>query len=77
LPVEISLNVIFARQNDVTIGDYHDLMMDNIDEVTEKEMMALGKIERDKVIVSKAYNKKVKAKPLRTKDRKFSKWFPS
>jgi hypothetical protein len=52
-------------------------MMDNIDEVTEKEMMALGKIERDKVIVSKAYNKKVKAKPLRTKDRKFSKWFPS
>ena len=63
LSVEISLNAIrFARQNDLTVGDYHDLMMDNIDEVTDKRMMALREIERDKVVVAKAYNKKVKAK---------------
>jgi hypothetical protein len=63
LPMEISLNtIIFARQNDLTVGDYHDLMIDNIDEATDKRMMALREIERDKVIVAKAYNKRVKAK---------------
>jgi hypothetical protein len=37
LPVEISLNVVrFARQNDLTITDYYNSMMDNIDEVTDK-----------------------------------------
>jgi hypothetical protein len=61
--MEISLNtIIFARQNDLTIGDYHDLMINNIDEVTDKRMMALREIERDKVIVAEAYNKRVKAK---------------
>jgi uncharacterized protein YktA (UPF0223 family) len=62
------------------------LMVDNIDEVTDKRMVALGEIKKDKIIVSKAYNKKVKAKsfqvgylvwktvlPLRSIDRKFGK----
>jgi hypothetical protein len=65
-------------------------MLDNIDEVIDKRMMALRQIERDKVIVAKAYNKKVKAKsfqvgdlvwktvlPLRSRDQKFGKWSPS
>jgi hypothetical protein len=91
LPVEISLNAVrFARQNDLTVGDYYDSMMDNIDEVTDKRVTALGEIEKDKIMVAKAYNKKVKAKsfqvgdlvwkiilPLRSKDRKFRKWSPS
>jgi hypothetical protein len=91
LPVEISLNVIrFAKQNDLTVGDYYNLMMDNIDEVTDKRVTALGEIEKDKIMVAKAYNKKVKANsfqvgdlvwkivlPLRSKDRKFGKWSPS
>ena len=63
MPMEISLNTIrFARQNDLTVGDYHDLMMDNIDEMTNKRMLALREIEKDKIIVAKAYNKKVKAR---------------
>jgi hypothetical protein len=37
-------------------------MMDNIDEVTYKGVVALGEIEKDKIMVTKAYNKKVKAK---------------
>ena len=37
-------------------------MMDNIDEVTDKRIMALKKIEKDKACVAKAYNKKVKVK---------------
>jgi hypothetical protein len=90
-PVEISLNAMrFARQNDLTVGDYYNSMMDNIDEVTNKRVTALGEIEKDKIMVAKAYNKKDKAKsfqvrdlvsktilPLRNKDRKFGKWSPS
>jgi hypothetical protein len=62
-------------------------MMDNIDEVTDKRVTALGEIEKDKIMAAKAYNKKVKAKsfqvgdlvwnivlPLRSKDHKFGKW---
>jgi hypothetical protein len=69
LPVEISPNAIrFARKNDLIAGDYHDLMMDNNDEVTDMRMMALREIERDNVIVTKAYNKKVKAKSFQVGD---------
>jgi hypothetical protein len=85
--VEVSLNAIrIAKQNDLAICDYYDLMMDNIDEVTDKRLMALKKIEKDKIMVAKAYNKKVEAKsfqvrdivwkivlPLRSRDRKFGK----
>jgi hypothetical protein len=45
LPVEISLNGIrFVRQNDLTVGDYYNSVMDNIDEVTDKRVTALGEI---------------------------------
>jgi hypothetical protein len=38
--VEISLNVVrIARQNDLAVGDYYNLMMDNIDEVTDKSLL--------------------------------------
>ena len=37
-------------------------MMDNIDEVTDKRMKALKEIEKDKLRVARAYNKKVKDK---------------
>ena len=70
--------------------DYHDLMMDNIDEVSDKRLQALKKIEKDKLRVARAYNKKVRAKsfhvgelvwktilPLGTKSNKFGKWSPS
>jgi adenosyl cobinamide kinase/adenosyl cobinamide phosphate guanylyltransferase len=91
LPVDISLNAVrFAKQNDLTIGDYYNLMMDNIDKVIDKRVTALGETEKDKIMVAKAYNKKVKAKlfqvgdlvwktvlPLRSEDRKFEKWSSS
>jgi hypothetical protein len=91
LHVEISLNAVrFTKQNDLTISDYYNSMMDNIDEVTDKRVTTLGEIEKDKIMVAKAYNKKVKAKsfrvgdlvwktvlPLKSKDQKFGKWSPS
>ena len=91
LPVEIKLQALrVARQNNLSAVDYNDLMMDRIDEVPEKRLKALQEIEKEKLRVAKAYNKKVKEKlieigdlvckmilPVRTRDRKFSKCSPS
>ena len=78
-----------AKQNDFSVVDYHYLMMDNIDEVSDKRLQALKEIEKDKLQVARAYNKKVRAKsfnvcelvwktilPLGTKSNKFGKWSP-
>ena len=78
-----------AKQNDLSAVDYHDLMMDNIDEVSDKRLQALREIEKDKLRVARGYNKKVRAKsfqvgelvwktilPLGTKSNKFGKWSP-
>jgi hypothetical protein len=55
-----------VKQNDLSAIDYHDLMMDNIDEVTDKRLNALKKIEKDKFRVARAYNKKIKLKSKRS-----------
>jgi hypothetical protein len=44
------------------------MMMDNIDEVTVKRLLALREIGKDKTIVTKAYNKTVKAKSFHVVD---------
>jgi hypothetical protein len=75
-----------AKQNELFAVDYHDSMMDNIDEVTDKRLQALKEIEKNKIQVARAYNKKVKLKsfqvgdlvwktilPIGTKDHKFEK----
>ena len=63
LPVEVNLDAYrLAKQNELSIIDYHDLMMDNIDEVTDKRLKALKEIEKHKLRVAKVYNKKVKIK---------------
>jgi hypothetical protein len=39
LPVEVNLNVYrLAKQNDLSAVMYHDMMMDNIDEVVDKKI---------------------------------------
>ena len=59
LPVEVNLDAYrFAKQNDLSAVDYHDLMLDNIDDVTDKRLKALKEIEKDKLRVARAYNKK-------------------
>ena len=63
LPVEVNLDPYrLAKQNDLSAVDYYNSMMDNIDEVTDKRMKALKEIEKDKLWVARAYNKKVKGK---------------
>jgi hypothetical protein len=65
-------------------------MMDKIDEMPESRFRALREIEKEKIKVAKAYNKKVMEKsfqigelawkmilPLGTRDNRFGKWSPS
>jgi hypothetical protein len=80
-----------AKQNDLSVDTYYALMMDNIDEVTDKRLEALETIEKDKRRVARAHNKRVKAKssfqvgdlvwktilPIGSKSNKFGKWSPS
>jgi hypothetical protein len=51
-----------ARQNELSAVDYHYLMLDSLDEVSDERIKALGEIKRDKLRVSRAYNKRVKKK---------------
>ena len=63
LPVEVNLDAYrLAKQNDLSTIDYHNLMMDNIDEVSDKRLQALKEIKKNKLRVAGAYNKKVRAK---------------
>jgi hypothetical protein len=63
LPVEVNLDAYrLAKQNDLSAVMYHNLMMDNIDEVTDVRLKAHKEIEKDKARVARAYNKKVKSK---------------
>ena len=91
MPVELNLDAYrLAKQNDLTVVDYYDLMMNNIDEASDKRLQALKEFEKDKLRFARAYNKKVRPKsfqvgelvwktilPLGTKSNKFGKWSPS
>jgi hypothetical protein len=58
LPVEINLDALrIAWQNELSVVDYHNLMIDRLDEVPDERVKALSEIERDKLRVAKAYNK--------------------
>jgi hypothetical protein len=58
LPVKLNLNALrVARQNKLSAVDYHNLMLNILDEVSDERVKALGEIERDKLRVAKAYNK--------------------
>jgi hypothetical protein len=63
LPIEVNLDAYsLAKQNDLSVVVCHDLMMDNINEVTDVRLKALKEIKKDKAWVAKAYNKRVKSK---------------
>jgi hypothetical protein len=63
LPMEVNLDALrIARQNELSAVDYHNLMVDRLDEVSDERVKALGEIKRDKLGVARAYNKRVKEK---------------
>jgi hypothetical protein len=70
--------------------DYHNLILDRLDEVLDERVKALGEIERDKLRVARGYNKRVKEKsfqvrdlvcnmilPIGSRSNKFEKWSPN
>jgi hypothetical protein len=66
--MEVNLDVLrIARQNKLSAVDYHNLMIDRLDEVSDERVKTLGEIERDKLRVAGAYNKKVKEEAEVTK----------
>jgi hypothetical protein len=89
--MEVNLDALrIARQNELTAVDYHNLIFDRLDEVSDERIKALGEIERDKLRVAKAYNKRVKKKsfqirdlvwkmvlPIGSRSNKFGKWYPN
>jgi hypothetical protein len=42
--------------------DYHNLMLDKLDEVSDERVKILVEIERDKLRVARTYNNRVKKK---------------
>jgi hypothetical protein len=88
LLVEVNLNALrIAQQNVLSAVDYRNLMLDRLDKVSDERVKALGEVERDKLRVARAYNKRVKKKsfqvgdlvwktilPIRSRSNKFGKW---
>jgi hypothetical protein len=61
--MEVNLDALrIARQNELSAIDYHNLMLDRLNEVSDERVKALGEIKRDKLRVARVYNKKVKEK---------------
>jgi hypothetical protein len=69
LPVELNHDPLWiAQQNELSAVDYHNLMLDRLDEVSDERIKALGEFERNKLRVARAYNKRVKEKSFQVRD---------
>jgi hypothetical protein len=88
--MEVNLDALrIARQNELSDIDYHNLMLDRLDEVSDERVKALGEIERDELRIARAYNKKVKKSfqvrdlvwktilSIGSRSNKFGKWSPN
>jgi hypothetical protein len=91
LPMEIGLQSLrVTRQGSLSANEYHELKMDRIDDVPKSRFKASDEIEKEKIKIAKAYNKRAVEKsfqvgdlvwktilPLRTRSGQFGKWSPS
>ena len=91
LPIEVNLQACrVACQNSLSAKVYGELMLDRTDGNNESRLTALREIEKEKLRVARAYNKKVKEKsfqigdlvwktilPAVVKNNKFGKWSPN
>jgi hypothetical protein len=48
--------------------DYNNVMLDWLDETLDERIKTLGEIKRDKLIVARTYNKRVKEKSFQLGD---------
>jgi len=76
-------------QKDLTVENYKDLVIDELEDLHQIRLRALENVEKNKIRVAKHYNKKVKVKqfleedlawkvilPIGSRDHKFGKWSP-
>jgi hypothetical protein len=91
LRIEVNLQTYrVAHQDDLTAEEYKDLMMDGTKDLPKDRFNALQEIEKEKIKVAKAYNKRVREKlfqvgdlvwktilPLGSRNVKYGKWSPS
>jgi hypothetical protein len=89
--VEIGLHSLrITRQDSLSTKEYHELMVDKIDDVHESRFKALEELEKEKIKIATTYNKHVMEKsfqvrdlvwkmilPLGTRSSKFGKLSPS
>jgi hypothetical protein len=79
-----------TERGSLSAKEYHEFMMDKIVDVPKSWFKALEEIEKEKIKIAKAYNKRVVEKsfrvgdvvwntilPLGTRSGKFGKWLPS
>jgi hypothetical protein len=48
-----------TKQGSLSAKEYHELMMDKIDDIRESLFEALQEIEEEKIKIAKAYNRRV------------------
>jgi hypothetical protein len=69
LSVEINLQTCRVyKQETLSVEEYTELMMDTIDEIPKGQFRALSEIEKEKMKVTKAYNKKVMDKSFQVRE---------
>jgi hypothetical protein len=69
LPVEIGLQSLrVTRYGSLSAEEYHELMMDRIDDVPESQFRALEEIDKEKIKIAKGYNKRVVEKLFQVRD---------
>jgi hypothetical protein len=69
LPVEIGLQSLrVTGQGSLSVKEYHELMMDKIDGIQESRFKVLEEIEKEKIKIAKAYNKRVMKKLFQVGD---------
>jgi hypothetical protein len=69
LPLQIGLQSLrVTKQGSLSAKEYHELMMDKIDDIRESRFEALQEIEEEKIKITKAYNKRVVEKSFQVGD---------
>jgi hypothetical protein len=67
--MEVSPDALrIAQQNELSAVDYHNLILDRLDEVSDERVKDLGEIKRYKLRVARAYNKRVNEKSFQVRD---------
>jgi hypothetical protein len=68
MPVEIGLQSLRVTRQGSLSAEYHELMMDRIDDAPKSRFKALKEREKEKIKIAEAYNKRVMEKSFQVGD---------